>query len=210
MQFCCIFYIKNHVKTDKIFDDFSVQKLTGKYRNQDDDILDLSQIEPPLTQKLPENKSFRPFEQQNKYEKILKQEFDKRQSDLYYGPYKYKKPMEHIFAIKKPLEKPFESAESVSQIIHKKENEEFSDQEEKPQKENKHKTRTLAPVKKVSEPKPPQIPKSDSGSSSEPEDNNMDFCGMCGNPGTLFCCESCPAAYHCQCLGFDRVFLLQA
>ncbi len=37
------------------------------------------------------------------------------------------------------------------------------------------------------------------------DDYNMDYCGICGNPGTLICCETCPGAYHIECLGFERV-----
>ena len=32
-------------------------------------------------------------------------------------------------------------------------------------------------------------------------DGNMDTCVLCGLDGLLICCESCPQAYHAQCLG---------
>ena len=41
------------------------------------------------------------------------------------------------------------------------------------------------------------------------EDYNMDYCGVCGSPGTLICCETCPGAYHIECLGFERVIIIK-
>ena len=35
-----------------------------------------------------------------------------------------------------------------------------------------------------------------------PEDGNEEQCGGCGLPGSLLCCESCPAAYHAECAGY--------
>ena len=35
-----------------------------------------------------------------------------------------------------------------------------------------------------------------------PEDGNEEQCGACGLPGSLLCCESCPAAYHAECAGY--------
>ena len=35
----------------------------------------------------------------------------------------------------------------------------------------------------------------------------MDVCGICYNPGKLICCDDCPAAYHAECLGYERVIL---
>lgn len=40
------------------------------------------------------------------------------------------------------------------------------------------------------------------------EDYNMDYCGVCETPGTLICCETCPSAYHIECLGFERVIFV--
>ena len=35
-----------------------------------------------------------------------------------------------------------------------------------------------------------------------PEDGNEEQCGACGLPGSLLCCEACPAAYHAGCAGY--------
>ena len=34
---------------------------------------------------------------------------------------------------------------------------------------------------------------------------HFDFCGECGGQGKLICCETCPTAYHFDCVGYDRV-----
>ena len=39
------------------------------------------------------------------------------------------------------------------------------------------------------------------------DDHNMNYCGVCSKPGTLICCDTCPGAYHTECLGFERVTL---
>ena len=36
------------------------------------------------------------------------------------------------------------------------------------------------------------------------EDGNFDDCAVCGGGGELICCESCPQAYHRECLGQGR------
>jgi len=42
-----------------------------------------------------------------------------------------------------------------------------------------------------------------------PDDGNEEQCGACGLPGSLLCCESCPAAYHAECAGYGaNLFLL--
>ena len=33
---------------------------------------------------------------------------------------------------------------------------------------------------------------------------HFDFCGECGGFGKLICCETCPTAYHYECVGYDR------
>ena len=33
---------------------------------------------------------------------------------------------------------------------------------------------------------------------------HYDFCGECGGLGKLICCETCPTAYHYECVGYDR------
>ena len=33
---------------------------------------------------------------------------------------------------------------------------------------------------------------------------HFDFCGECGGYGKLICCETCPTAYHYECVGYDR------
>lgn len=33
---------------------------------------------------------------------------------------------------------------------------------------------------------------------------HFDFCGECGGVGKLICCETCPTAYHYECVGYDR------
>lgn len=35
----------------------------------------------------------------------------------------------------------------------------------------------------------------------EPDDNSMNECGVCSEPGELLCCEVCPSVYHMRCLG---------
>lgn len=37
------------------------------------------------------------------------------------------------------------------------------------------------------------------------DDYNMDYCGVCNRPGKIICCDTCPGAYHAECLGFERV-----
>lgn len=37
-------------------------------------------------------------------------------------------------------------------------------------------------------------------------DGNVDVCGVCYNPGKLICCDDCPAAFHAECLGYERQF----
>ena len=37
-------------------------------------------------------------------------------------------------------------------------------------------------------------------------DGNADVCGVCDNGGKLICCDDCPAAFHAECLGYERVF----
>ena len=32
---------------------------------------------------------------------------------------------------------------------------------------------------------------------------NEDYCHICGLPGELLCCDSCPNVYHVKCLGLD-------
>ena len=32
------------------------------------------------------------------------------------------------------------------------------------------------------------------------KDQNMNECGVCGEPGQLICCEACPSVYHLSCL----------
>ena len=39
---------------------------------------------------------------------------------------------------------------------------------------------------------------------SEDELLHFDFCGECGGLGKLICCETCPTAYHYECVGYDR------
>lgn len=34
----------------------------------------------------------------------------------------------------------------------------------------------------------------------------MDVCGVCYNAGKLICCDDCPAAFHAECLGYERQF----
>lgn len=29
---------------------------------------------------------------------------------------------------------------------------------------------------------------------------NHDNCDACNEPGDLLCCDSCPAAFHCECV----------
>lgn len=36
-------------------------------------------------------------------------------------------------------------------------------------------------------------------------DGNLDVCGVCSNAGKLICCDDCPAAFHAECLGYERV-----
>lgn len=31
---------------------------------------------------------------------------------------------------------------------------------------------------------------------------NIDFCNICLENGNLICCESCPAAFHSQCINY--------
>ena len=33
---------------------------------------------------------------------------------------------------------------------------------------------------------------------------HFDFCGECGKEGKLICCETCPTAYHFECVGYDK------
>ena len=35
------------------------------------------------------------------------------------------------------------------------------------------------------------------------DDGNFDVCAVCGEGGSLICCEACPQAYHADCLGPD-------
>lgn len=35
-------------------------------------------------------------------------------------------------------------------------------------------------------------------------DGSVDICGICYNPGKLICCDDCPAAFHTDCLGYER------
>lgn len=42
----------------------------------------------------------------------------------------------------------------------------------------------------------------DSGSSTDPND---DVCAACGEDGELMCCETCPRAFHTECVGLMRV-----
>jgi len=37
-------------------------------------------------------------------------------------------------------------------------------------------------------------------------DGSVDVCGICLNPGKLICCDDCPAAFHADCLGYERQF----
>jgi hypothetical protein len=39
---------------------------------------------------------------------------------------------------------------------------------------------------------------------SENEFVHYDFCGECGGLGKLICCETCPTAYHYECVGYDK------
>ena len=39
---------------------------------------------------------------------------------------------------------------------------------------------------------------------SENEFLHYDFCGECGGLGKLICCETCPTAYHYECVGYDK------
>ncbi len=41
-----------------------------------------------------------------------------------------------------------------------------------------------------------------------PDDGNEEQCGACGLPGSLLCCESCPAAYHAECAGYGAHLFL--
>jgi len=41
--------------------------------------------------------------------------------------------------------------------------------------------------------------------SSVPLSANEDICRLCGEPGMLVCCESCPSAFHIHCLELDAV-----
>ena len=34
----------------------------------------------------------------------------------------------------------------------------------------------------------------------EDNDQSMNECGVCGDPGQLICCEACPSVYHLSCL----------
>lgn len=35
-------------------------------------------------------------------------------------------------------------------------------------------------------------------------DGNADVCGICFIGGKLICCDDCPAAFHAECLGYER------
>lgn len=37
------------------------------------------------------------------------------------------------------------------------------------------------------------------------EDLSEDLCRLCGDGGHLLLCESCPAAFHLECMGMDKV-----
>lgn len=33
------------------------------------------------------------------------------------------------------------------------------------------------------------------------KDGNADMCCLCGQGGSLLCCDRCPASYHMRCIG---------
>ena len=45
----------------------------------------------------------------------------------------------------------------------------------------------------------------ESNSDVNDETKNEDVCRICGQGGTLLCCDGCPAAYRLECLGLTRV-----
>eukprot|EP00743_Colponemidia_sp_Colp-15_P006369 GILK01006855.1.p1 GENE.GILK01006855.1~~GILK01006855.1.p1 ORF type:complete len:854 (-),score=175.20 GILK01006855.1:90-2651(-) len=52
-----------------------------------------------------------------------------------------------------------------------------------------------------------EMEEDDQDGDEEPQydDDNMDFCGVCGETGELLCCDSCPSSYHTRCVGMSKL-----
>lgn len=65
------------------------------------------------------------------------------------------------------------------------------------------------PRKRVREVVRRKVEEEEEVSENSLDEHNMDYCGVCDKPGTLLCCDTCPGAYHTECLGFERVIFMK-